>query len=77
VIAWAGQIASHNLHAVNDQDQLSIIEKNARVCIRTNATLFPTRITPKRMFPAEARGERTLLERIHDSVWGTEELFQD
>ena len=29
------------------------------------------------MFSAEAWGERSLLERIHDSIWGSEELFED
>lgn len=29
------------------------------------------------MLTTEARREGTLLERIHDSIWGSEKLFED
>ena len=42
----------------------------------TNATLLAAWVSAQGMFTAEARGERPLLERIHDGVWRAEELLQ-
>ena len=43
----------------------------------TDAPFLPTWIPTQGMFATETRGERTLLERIHDGVWRPEKLFED
>lgn len=43
----------------------------------TNAALLAVGVPPQGVLATEARGEGSLLEGVHDGVWGTEELLED
>jgi hypothetical protein len=43
----------------------------------TDTPFLPAWVPAQSMFTAEARRKRTLLERIHDGIGRSEELFED
>lgn len=77
VIACAGQIASHNLQANAYRLSLQSNVEAYGAFSLTNAALLSTGIPPQGMLPTEPRRKRTLLVRVHDGIWWSEELLKD